>query len=88
MAHQLFLNVNVQDAPVGTRDVVFLVYKDDEKFGELRISKGAVVWRGKFDQYGRKLSWAKFDKLMQEHGRKAELRSPTAHKTVPARKRS
>jgi len=88
MAHQLFLNVEVQDAPIGSRDVVFLVYKDDEKFGELRVSKGAVVWRGKFDQYGRKMSWAKFDRVMQERGRKAELRPPKARKTVPARKRS
>jgi len=87
MGHQLFLNLDVRDAPVGSKDVVFLVYKNDEKFGELRVSKGAVVWRGKFDQYGRKLSWLRFDNLMQEHGRKAELRSPKARKTVPTRKR-
>jgi len=87
MAHQLFLSLDVRDSPVGPQDVVFLIYKDDEKFGELRVSQGAVVRRGKFDQYGRKLSWARFDKLMEENGRKAELRSPKTHKTVPARKR-
>ena len=87
MAHQLFMNMKILDAPVGTRDVVFLVYKDDEKFGELRVSKGAVVWRGKFDQYGRKMGWAKFDRLMEEHGRRAEHRSPGARKTVRAKKR-
>jgi hypothetical protein len=87
MSHSLYLEVDVRDAPIGTRDVVFFVYRDDEKFGELRVSKGSVVWRGRNDKYGRKLTWSRFDGLMQEHGRRSELRPPKARKTVPAAKR-
>lgn len=87
MSHALYLEVDVRAAPVGTRDVVFLVYRDDQKFGELRVSKGAVVWRGRSDKYGRKMNWRRFDEIMQEYGRRAELRDPKARKTVRAAKR-
>jgi hypothetical protein len=65
---------------------VFKVYRKRKKFGELRVSRGAVVWRGRKDQLGRKLSWRRFDDLMQSSGRLAERRSPGARVSVPRRK--
>jgi len=87
MAHKPYLNVDVKDHEVGTKDTMFLVYRDDKKFGELRVSKGSVVWRGRNDQYGRRIGWKRFDKLMQVEGRRCETRKPRAKKTVRASKR-
>jgi hypothetical protein len=37
----------------------------------LLVSKGAIVWRKKWkSKRGRKLGWARFHELMQEHGRR------------------
>ncbi|MFM7133271.1 MAG: hypothetical protein ACKO0W_03035 [Planctomycetota bacterium] len=90
-AHQLFLTLPLKDVRVTTRDAVFLLYRrqgrKNEKLGELRVSQGALVWRGAFDQYGRKIGWRRFSALMEEHGRRAEVRAPGEKKTVPRRKR-
>ena len=86
--HELFLDLDVQDLEIGGKDVVFKVYQDGEKFGELRLSRGAVVWRGRSDQFGRKMRWTKFDRVMQEEARRAELRPPGSKLTVRKDKRS
>ena len=86
--HIVFIDLDVQDMEVRTKDVVFQVYEDGKKFGELRVSRGAVVWRGAYDQIGRKLRWKRFDQLMQDEGRRAERRPPGARTTVRKGKRS
>lgn len=86
--HKLFIEVDVRDMRVKAKDVIFRVYEDDEKFGELRLSQGAVVWRGRFDKKGRKMGWKKFDSLMQEAGRLDEKRPPGARITVRKKKRA
>lgn len=86
--HKLFIDLDVQGLEVKTKDVVFLVYEDNQKFGELRLSKGAVVWRGRSDKIGRKLRWRKFDQLMQEEARRAERRPAGARYTVRKSKRA
>lgn len=85
--HKLFIALDVQDMRVRSKDVVFKVYEDDRKFGELRLSQGAVVWRGRGDKIGRKMRWAKFDELMQERSRRSERRPPGARVTVRKKKR-
>ena len=65
----------------------FKVYEDDKKFGELRLSRGAVVWRGAFDKIGRRMGWKKFDQLMQDEARLAERRPLGARTTVRKKKR-
>lgn len=60
----------VPDRPLARADVVFTVWTDDEKFGELRISKGNLVWYPRNKVYGLALSWAKLDELAREHERK------------------
>lgn len=86
--HQLFIDLDVQDLEVKSKDVVFQVYENGKKFGELRLSRGAVVWRGRSDKIGRKMRWRKFDQLMQEEARRAERRPPGARTTVRKKKRS
>ena len=87
--NRLFASVPVKDLRVRTADIVFLLYrgKKPAKFGELRVSQGALVWRGSFDQYGRKVSWTQFARLMEKFGRKSEKRPPGAVKSVSRKKR-
>lgn len=50
-------------------DVEFKVFRDDEVFGTLYVSRGAIVWKPKSGKKNFKVDWAKFDTLMQ-HGLK------------------
>ena len=89
--HGVFLNLDVANLRVKSKDVVFLVYRGNgrasKKFGDLRVSQGAVVWRGQNDKKGRKLRWAAFDKLMQEFAGRSERRKPRDVRSVPSSKR-
>ena len=51
-------------------DIEFVIMKDGKRFGTLKVSEGAVVWRQKNYQYCRKIGWGKFTRLMMEfcHG--------------------
>lgn len=68
------VSFSVPNRPLGRSDVQFDVWADDEKLGTLAVSMGAVVWYPSGNSYGHKVSWAKFDELMQENGRRAEKR--------------
>jgi hypothetical protein len=46
------------------------VNKGGAVLGRLEVSKGSVVWFPKGRKYGRKLAWADFGKLIEEHGKK------------------
>ena len=51
-------------------DLEFVVRRNGAAFGKLLVSKGAVVWRRKKKSWrGRKLSWANFDRFMDQHAR-------------------
>ena len=88
MAFKLFIDHDVRGLQIKSKDVVFKVYRDGRKFGELRLSQGAVVWRGRKDKFGRKMRWVKFDKLMQEEARLAERRRPGTRTGVRKHKRT
>ena len=66
MAHKVTFDVPRRD--LGREDIVFVVHKDDKRFGTLLISKGAVEWRPTNKVYRRKISWDKFDQLMRQSG--------------------
>jgi hypothetical protein len=66
MAHKVTFNLPRRE--LGREDIVFVVEKNDRRFGTLLISKGAVEWRPTNKQYRRKISWDKFDQLMREIG--------------------
>ena len=67
MAHKV--TFEVPPRPVGIKDVVFKVHIDGAKFGELRVSQGAVVWIPAEKSKGRRLSWRKLDTLAKQHGK-------------------
>ena len=69
------LTFTVPERPVGNADIIFTVYEDGEKFGELRVSKGAVVWFPANKVKGYRLSWTQIDRLAIESGRYGEKRS-------------
>ena len=85
--HELFVSLKVP-VEIKHKDVVLVVFQDKARFGELRVSQGALVWRGHKDKIGRKIGWAKFDQIMQETGRRAERRRPRARASVPRNRRS
>ena len=66
MAHKVTFNVPTRE--LGREDIVFVVLKDERRFGTLLVSKGAVEWRPTNKKYRRKISWDRFDQLMREIG--------------------
>ena len=59
MAHKV--TFEIPSRPVGFADIVSVVRKNNEKFGELRVSKGAVVWFPKLKWKARRLTWTQID---------------------------
>ena len=86
--HQLFVDLDLTGVEVMKKDVVFKIYQEGEKFGELRLSQGSVVWRGRGDKIGRKIGWNRFNRVMQEEGRRAERRPPGSKISVAKQKRT
>ena len=64
MAHKV--TFTLPDREIGKADIEFLVKRDGIVFARLLVSKGAVVWRPKNKQFGKKLEWSRFDEVMQE----------------------
>ena len=54
--------------PLGNADVRFIVNRNGEKFGELHVSKGHVVWVGKGKMYGRRLRWNVLAQVFEAKG--------------------
>jgi len=86
MAHKVFVDLDVTAVEVKMKDVIFKIYRRKKKFGELRVSRGAVVWYGRSDQIGRKMTWRRFDQAMQADARRQERRPPGSPKSVPRKK--
>lgn len=61
------------DLELGKADIRFQVKRSALVLGTLLLSKGAVVWRSKWQpgrgRGGKRLSWKDFDGLMREHGK-------------------
>jgi len=47
-------------------DFTFIVYSDDAKLGELRVSKGSVDWRPGKGKKVVKKTWEQFSRLMED----------------------
>jgi len=47
-------------------DVVFAVRSDQQKFGELRISKGGIDWYPANAQIPTRLTWEQFSRVMSD----------------------
>jgi len=59
----------IPERRLGNADIEFAVYRDGERLGLLKVSKGAVVWRHANKKRGRVMGWAVFDRTMQTEGR-------------------
>lgn len=68
------VSFDVPRRQLGKSDINFLVRADGEVLGKLSISNGSIVWFPKLSRKGRKISWKKFDELMQENSPKREKR--------------
>jgi hypothetical protein len=49
-------------------DVRFVVKSDDQRLGELGVSRGSVAWQPANHATAFHLDWEVFDSLMREHG--------------------
>ncbi len=53
---------------ITNRDVVFMVHKGSRKIGELRISKGNLVWITGNGRIENRIRWSDFDDFMRNGG--------------------
>jgi hypothetical protein len=66
--HQL--EITIPPKAILNTDVVITVVEDDEKLGELRISRGSIDWAPARARGAYRLAWARFDQVMRDHGRR------------------
>jgi hypothetical protein len=50
---------------LGKSDIEFVVKREGEKFGTLRVSKGSLVWFPRNGVKGRKVKWEAFHTFME-----------------------
>lgn len=62
------VSFNTPERVLGKSDIIFRIKENGEKYGTLRVSKGAVVWVGKNKKYGHRLRWQAFADVMNENG--------------------
>ena len=55
-------------------DAKFSVERDVRKYGTLEVSRGSIVWFPPYTQYGLKVSWEKFNQIMDENATRVEKR--------------
>ena len=68
------VSFSVPQRPLGRSDVKFVVKQDGKVHGTLAVSNGSIVWFPKNTNYGLKVGWAKFEKIMQDNASKVERR--------------
>lgn len=65
-AHHLLLHAPSHE--IYNTDVRIEVWSDDEKLGELRVSRGTIDWAPRRHQTPFSLTWEKFDEVMRHYG--------------------
>lgn len=60
--HNVYFELPTRE--LGKVDARFFVYQNDEKLGEITISKGALEYYPANKHMPIKMSWAQFDRLM------------------------
>ena len=63
-----------QPLDVLNADLVIQIDSDQEKLGELRISRGSIDWVPRGAKLPLSLEWERFDQVMRENGRRRRLR--------------
>jgi len=64
----------VPASELGKTDIEFVVKQNREKFGTLRVSKGALVWYPRNGVKGRKVTWTAFDDFMRKKPKRERRR--------------
>ena len=72
MAHDVEFSIPTQS--LGKSDVEFVVRKDEELLGTLKISNGSIVWFDPKTVYGQKINWSKLAMLIKENATETEAR--------------
>lgn len=67
------LDIRIPAAQIINTDVTVDVKSGDERLGTLLISRGSIDWRPRNGRYVRRLSWERFNDLMEEYGRHREI---------------
>ena len=68
------VSFDIPERRLGKTDVNFFIRIDGEVLGKLSISNGSIVWFPKLARQGRKMSWRRFDEMMQENAGRRERR--------------
>jgi hypothetical protein len=68
MAYEVKVQTPEGGLKLARADVLFPVKKNRAAFGTLKASQGALVWRPRNRQIGRKITWRDFDEWMREAG--------------------
>jgi hypothetical protein len=61
-----YVTVEYPEHELGKQDAVFQVYENGDKFGTLRISKGAFEWTPRSDKKPYKLGWKRLDRAIKD----------------------
>ena len=70
------VNFQVPKRDLGTADLVFDIWNDDEKVGTLKVSNGSVTWFRANTSKGKRFHWKKFAEIVESaEGGVPEMRS-------------
>jgi hypothetical protein len=58
-------NMRVLELSKAGTSVDFDIFSQGEKFGTLVVGRGSVSWRGQNRKVWSRMSWTRFDRLMQ-----------------------
>ena len=72
MAHDV--QFSIPSRQLGRSDIEFMVKKDGDLLGTLKVSNGSLVWFPRKTREGHKISWTKFDELVTAHSQGKERR--------------
>lgn len=63
--HNVYFNLPKRE--LGKTDLVFEVFSDDEKFGTITISKGALEWYPSNAKKPLRMDWESFDRAIKRY---------------------
>lgn len=64
--HNVYLNLPTRE--IGKVDAHFFIYQDDEKLGQITISKGNLQYYPRNSKKPINITWSRFDQMMRDYG--------------------
>ena len=61
------IELTLPKVELGKTDAYFNIFKDTEKLGEIRVSRGGIDYYRKNKKRGIRVSWTQFDEMMRKH---------------------